>query len=193
LPKDVARQEANHADNERCHAQRQRRQVRSTARATATARGEQTPSVSESIGDNDEEEDEDEEEGEIISSPHSPPPPNLPLPSALFGQKEGIFVGAHWKKRPWTDAKGGSSLQLGLALVCSDLNVCLHWCCKDNSLIRSLVGSITLANHQSCCIHDGEAILVEHRGVQSPHPRRPSLCLSYWCPPGMHVMLISGV
>jgi hypothetical protein len=92
LPKDVARQEANHADNERCHAQRQRRQVRSTARATATARGEQTPSVSESIGDNDEEEDEDEEEGEIISSPHSPPPQTSPYLVPSSAKRRGSLL-----------------------------------------------------------------------------------------------------
>jgi hypothetical protein len=42
-------------------------------------RGVETPFELESSGDDE------EEEGEIISSPHSPHPKNLPSPSDLFG------------------------------------------------------------------------------------------------------------
>jgi hypothetical protein len=41
---------------------------------------------------------EDEEEGEITSSPHSPPPGNLPSPSDLFGQKVGFPASARQAK-----------------------------------------------------------------------------------------------
>jgi hypothetical protein len=63
LPKDVARREANCANNEWQQAQRQRRWARSAGGAAVRARGEETPSEPESSGDGDEEEDEDEEEG----------------------------------------------------------------------------------------------------------------------------------
>jgi hypothetical protein len=81
LPKDVVRQEANRANNERQHAWRQRRRLWSAARAATRARGEEeTPSKPESSRDDDEEEDEDEEEGEITPmtpSFHSPPHEDL--------------------------------------------------------------------------------------------------------------------
>jgi hypothetical protein len=60
MPKDVARQETNRADNERHHAWNQRRRVRSTSQAVARAQGEETLSKLGSLGA-DEEEGEDEE------------------------------------------------------------------------------------------------------------------------------------
>jgi hypothetical protein len=72
LPEDSARQEANRANNERWHARKQRRLLRSAARATVRAWGEETPSESKSSAD--------EEEGEVISSPRAPPPPLISFP-----------------------------------------------------------------------------------------------------------------
>jgi hypothetical protein len=69
----------------------------------------------------------DEEEREIISSPHSLPPPpleNLRSPSDIFSQQMGIPASAHWAKRPPLDAGGASSLppQSDNAPVCSVLS-----------------------------------------------------------------------
>jgi hypothetical protein len=49
--------------------------------------GEETPSEPESFGGGNEEEDQDEEEGEVIPSPHSSPPEDLPLPGDHFSQQ----------------------------------------------------------------------------------------------------------
>jgi hypothetical protein len=62
LPEDVARWEANHSDNERRHAQKQRKR-RSAIQTVVRVRGEETPSEPESSGDDNEKEDEDKEEG----------------------------------------------------------------------------------------------------------------------------------
>jgi hypothetical protein len=123
LPEDVVRREANHADNERQQAQRQRRQLWSTARAAAWAQGEKTPSEPESSGDDVEEEDEDEEVVSIIPSPHSPPLEDLPSPGDLFSQRSGISVGMRWMKYPQTGTGASSDPppQSGLALVYFDL------------------------------------------------------------------------
>jgi hypothetical protein len=48
LPEDVARREANHANNERRQARKQRRQLRSATQTATRARGEETPSKPES-------------------------------------------------------------------------------------------------------------------------------------------------
>jgi hypothetical protein len=62
LPKDVARWEANHSDNERQHARKQRNR-RSAIQTVVRMRGEETPFEPESLGDDNEKEDEDKEEG----------------------------------------------------------------------------------------------------------------------------------
>jgi hypothetical protein len=84
LPEDSARWEAYCSDNERWHARKQRRWLRSTAWAAVRAWGEEIPVVSESLGD-EEDVDEEEGEGEVISSPRAPSPKIFPLPSDLFG------------------------------------------------------------------------------------------------------------
>jgi hypothetical protein len=86
LPEDVARQEANRANNEWLWARRQRRPAWSTTRVAMRARGEKTPSELESLGGGDEEEDKDEEEGEgeVTRPPHSPPSEDLTSPGDLF-------------------------------------------------------------------------------------------------------------
>jgi hypothetical protein len=86
LPEDVAKREANNADNERWQARKQRRRPRCAARTAVRVRREETPSESESSGDDDEEEDEDEEEREITSSLHSSPLEVLPSLGDLFYQ-----------------------------------------------------------------------------------------------------------
>jgi hypothetical protein len=105
LPEDVARREANHANNERQRVRKQRRRLRSVARAAVRARGEETPSES---GSSRADEVEDEEEGEIISSPPSPSPKSLPSPSDLFRQQVGIPTSAYRAKHPRVDADGVS-------------------------------------------------------------------------------------
>jgi hypothetical protein len=72
--------------------------------------GEETPSEPESFGGGNEEEDQDEEEGEVIPSPHSSPPEDLPLPGDHFSQQVRISVGVHWSKRSRTGAKASSDL-----------------------------------------------------------------------------------
>jgi hypothetical protein len=99
LPEDVARREANHAKNERQCAWKQRMWLRSASQAATRAQGEETPFESESLGAN-----EDEEEGEIISSPHSPPPKNLPSLGDIFRQQGRIPASARQTKFPWADA-----------------------------------------------------------------------------------------
>jgi hypothetical protein len=93
LHEDVARREANRADNERKQAWRQRRWLWSAARGVVRARGKETPSKPESSRDGDEEEDEHEEEGEITPSPHSSPLEDLPSLGDLLSQQTGISIG----------------------------------------------------------------------------------------------------
>jgi hypothetical protein len=120
LPEDAARQEANRADNERRHARKQRRWLRSAAQAATRAWVEETPSESETSGDDEEEVDDDDEEGEIISSPRSLSPGNLPLSGDLFGRQAGILASAGQAKWPRADASGvfSPSLQSSLVMVC---------------------------------------------------------------------------
>jgi hypothetical protein len=63
------------------------------------------------------------EEGEIISSPYSPHPQILTLPSDLFGQQIRVPASACLVKHPRVDTSGVSGLSswLGLMLVCSIL------------------------------------------------------------------------
>jgi hypothetical protein len=80
LPEDVAKREANNADNERWQARKQRRRHRSAARMAVRVRREETPSESKSSGDDD------EEEREITSSLRSSPLEVLPSLGDLFCQ-----------------------------------------------------------------------------------------------------------
>jgi hypothetical protein len=101
LPEDVARREANHAKNKRQCAWKQRMWLRSASQAATRAQGEETPFELESSGAD--KEDEDEEEGEIISSPHSPLPINLPSLGDIFRQQGRIPASARQTKCPWAD------------------------------------------------------------------------------------------
>jgi hypothetical protein len=123
LHEDVARREANRADNERKQAWRQRRWLWSAARGAVRARGKETPSKPESSRDGDEEEDEHEEEGEITPSPHSSPPEDLPSLGDLLSQQTGISISVRQTRCPRTGTGASSNLppQSGLALVYFDL------------------------------------------------------------------------
>jgi hypothetical protein len=123
LPKDAARQEANHADNERQHAWGQRRRLWSAARSAAGAQEGGTPSKTNSLGDDSEEDGEDKEKGEINPFPQSPLPEDLPSLGDLFSWQTGISFGVHWPKNPLvgTGASFGPPPQSILTLVFSDL------------------------------------------------------------------------
>jgi hypothetical protein len=146
---------------------RQRRRLWSVTQAVVRAPGgggEETPSVPESSGDGYEEEGEDEEEGEIAPTPHSLPPEDLPSLGDLFSQQTRIYVGMRQTRRPRTGTRASSSLlpQSGPMLVYSNLqgmSVCTSGD-RNNSLVQGFVGPATLANHQGCCICDGEVILI---------------------------------
>jgi hypothetical protein len=88
LPKDVVRRAANYANKKRRYARRQMRRLRSATRTAVMVRGEETPSDPESSG-GDEEEEEEGEEGEIISSPYSPSPEELPRLATFSTDKRG--------------------------------------------------------------------------------------------------------
>jgi hypothetical protein len=91
---------------------------RPSALIAAMMWGEESSSKSESSGDNEE-----DEEGEIISSPCSPHPQSLTLPSDLFGQQIRVPASACLVKHPRVDTCGVFSLSSwpGLTLVCSVL------------------------------------------------------------------------
>jgi hypothetical protein len=109
LPMDSVRREANCAENERRHEQKQRRWLRSATRAAMRAWGEEIPSKSKSSGDEEKEQNEDKE-WEVISSPCALSPKILPTPGGLFGWQAGILAGACWVKWPRADVSGMSSL-----------------------------------------------------------------------------------
>jgi hypothetical protein len=108
LPEDMARREANRAENERQCAQKQSKLLNGVARATAKVRGRgggETPFELESPEDDEK----DEDEREIIF-PHSPHPENLPSPSELCGRQMGDPTSGRQVRRPRVEADGVCSL-----------------------------------------------------------------------------------
>jgi hypothetical protein len=71
--------------------------------------GEESSSKSESSGDNEE-----DEEGKIISSPCSPHPQSLTLPSDLFGQQIRVPASACLVKHPRWIPVGSLAYRRGL-------------------------------------------------------------------------------
>jgi hypothetical protein len=94
LPEDSVRREANCANNERWHAWKQRRWLRSAAQAVVRAQGEETLSKSESSRDDE------EEEGEVISSPCALSLKIIPPTGDLFDRQAGILASAGQVKCP---------------------------------------------------------------------------------------------
>jgi hypothetical protein len=167
LPKDAVRWEANHVENERQQARKQR--------------WWQTPSEPESSGDGDEEVDEDEEEGQTTRSLPSSPPKVLPLFGDLFSQQAGISVGTCRAKRPraGTGASFGPLPQSGLVLVDSDLqgmSICTRGD-RNTSLAWGFVGFVVLIGRRGYCIRAGGPVLPGHRGCGAVIQEGPPLVL----------------
>jgi hypothetical protein len=117
--------------------------------------------------------------GGITPSPHSLSPEDFPSLGDLFSQQAGISVGVHRMKHPRTGIGASSDMspQSGLSLVHFDLlrmSVCTGGD-ENNSLARGFVGPAALVGRHGCCVRDGGAVLIGHRGCRALIQEGPPL------------------